>query len=160
VQNRPARVGDQIREELSGLLRREVQDPGIGFTTITWVKVSPDLQVARVYYTVLGDARARKEAARALHRAAAFLRRQVALRLRLRRAPELAFEYDESVHRGERIEQLIQEIHAARAAAADGPEPPGAAAADQPDGAPRDVAAGDGPDAGETAGEGGDPRRR
>jgi ribosome-binding factor A len=117
VQNRPARVGDQIREELSDLLRREVHDPGIGFTTITWVKVSPDLQVARVYYTVLGDARARKDAGRALQRAAAFLRRQVSLRLRLRRVPELAFVYDESVDRGERVEQLIQEIHAAEAAA-------------------------------------------
>jgi ribosome-binding factor A len=117
VQNRPARVGDQIREELSDLLRREVHDPGIGFTTITWVKVSPDLQVARVYYTVLGDERARKDAGRALQRAAAFLRRQVSLRLRLRRVPELAFVYDESVDRGERVEQLIQEIHAAEAAA-------------------------------------------
>jgi ribosome-binding factor A len=112
MQNRPQRLGDQIREEIGVLLQREVKDPGIGFTTITWVKVSADLMVARIYYTVLGDARAKKEAARALERASPFLRRQVAARLRLRRAPELAFEYDESVARGERIEQLIQEIHA------------------------------------------------
>jgi len=113
MHNRPERVGEQIRAELSDLLAREVHDPGIGFTTLTWVKVSSDLQVARVYYTVLGDAQARKNARRALDRASAFLRRHLAGRLRLRRAPELVFEYDESIARGERIEQIIQELHGA-----------------------------------------------
>ncbi|MCL4814171.1 MAG: 30S ribosome-binding factor RbfA, partial [Vicinamibacteraceae bacterium] len=108
--SRPARVGDQIREELAELLSRHVKDPGLGFVTVQWVKVSPDLQNARVYYTVLGDARARKDTARALDRALPFLRREIAQRLRLRRAPELAFHYDESVERGERIEQLLDEI--------------------------------------------------
>jgi ribosome-binding factor A len=112
MHSRPQRIGDQIREELSDLLRREVKDPGIGFTTITWVKVSADLQNARVYYTVLGDAQARKNAARALERALPFLRRHIAGRLRLRRAPEFSFQYDESVERGERIERLIEQIHA------------------------------------------------
>lgn len=108
--SRPARVGDQIREELAELLSRHVKDPGLGFVTVQWVKVSPDLQNARVYYTVLGDARERKDTARALDRALPFLRREIAQRLRLRRAPELAFHYDESVERGERIEQLLDEI--------------------------------------------------
>jgi len=121
VQNRPERLGEQIREELSTLLAREVKDPGIGFTTLTFVKVSADLQVARVYYTVLGDAQARKSAARALDRASSFLRRQLAGRLRLRRAPELAFEYDESIARGERIERIIQELHDAAPTDAPGP---------------------------------------
>jgi ribosome-binding factor A len=112
VHSRPQRVGDQIREELGDLLRREVKDPGVGFTTITWVKVSADLQNARVYYTVLGNGQARKDAARALRRATPFLRRQIAARLRLRRVPELSFEYDESVERGERIERLLDEIRA------------------------------------------------
>ena len=156
MQNRPARVGEQIRQELSELLRREVQDPGIGFTTITWVKVSPDLQVARVYYTVLGDARARKDAARALQRAATFLRRQVSARLRLRRAPELAFEYDESVDRGERVEDLLRAIHEAAAAAA--PGEPGASP-DQTGGAPSEAAGDNRPDGDDTAGDGGDTRR-
>ena len=127
MHNRPERVGEQIRAELSDLLAREVHDPGIGFTTLTWVKVSSDLQVARVYYTVLGDAQARKNARRALDRASAFLRRHLAGRLRLRRAPELVFEYDESIARGERIEQIIQEIHGAAPgppSEPDGGEPP------------------------------------
>jgi ribosome-binding factor A len=116
--SRPARVGDQIREELSELLARHVKDPGIGFITITYVKVSPDLQVARAFYTLLGDDKARKETAKALDRATPFLRRQIAGRLRLRRAPELTFEFDESIVRQQRIEQLIQEIHDTDAAAA------------------------------------------
>lgn len=126
--SRPARVGDQIREELAELLSRHVKDPGLGFVTVQWVKVSPDLQNARVYYTVLGDARERKDTARALDRALPFLRREIAQRLRLRRAPELAFHYDESVERGERIEQLLDEIRQiptsdqVEEAAATGPE--------------------------------------
>ena len=116
--SRPQRVADQIREELARLLVRGVKDPGIGFVTITWVKMSADLQVARVYYTALGDAKAQRESARALGRATPFLRREIAAILRLRRAPELTFQYDESVARGERIEQLLQEIHAGDAAAA------------------------------------------
>ncbi|MGH9238179.1 MAG: ribosome-binding factor A, partial [Vicinamibacterales bacterium] len=64
---RPDRVGDQIRQELSGLLSRgAVHDPGIGFITLTRVKVSPDLQQARVYYTSLGDDAARVQTAKAL----------------------------------------------------------------------------------------------
>jgi ribosome-binding factor A len=116
--SRPARVGDQIREELSELLTRHVKDPGIGFITITHVKVSPDLQVARAFYTLLGDDKARKETAKALDRATPFLRRQIAGRLRLRRAPELTFQFDESIARQARIEELIQEIHDTDAAAA------------------------------------------
>jgi ribosome-binding factor A len=116
--SRPARVGDQIREELSELLTRHVKDPGIGFITITHVKVSPDLQVARAFYTLLGDDKARKETAKALDRATPFLRRQIAGRLRLRRAPELTVQFDESIERQQRIEQLIHEIHETDAAAA------------------------------------------
>ncbi len=111
--SRPARVGDQIRQEISELLAREVKDPGVGFITITDVKVSPDLQMARVYYTTLGDEKARGETRRALERAVPFLRRHVGQRLRLRRVPELAFFFDESVERGDRIERIIQELHKA-----------------------------------------------
>lgn len=110
--SRPERVGDQIRAELSDLIARDLKDPGVGFITLTYVKVSADLQVARVYYTALGDERRRKEASAALQRATPFLRRQLAGRLRLRRAPELAFQYDESIERGERVERIFQEIHA------------------------------------------------
>jgi len=110
---RAERVGDQIRVELGTLLAREVHDPGIGFTTITRVTVTADLQLARVYYTTLGDATARRNTERALRRAAPFLRRQIGQRLRLRRVPVLEFAFDQSIEGQDRIERLIQEIHRA-----------------------------------------------
>ena len=111
--HRPDRVGDQIREELSELLARGgVHDPGIGFITLTRVKVSPDLQLARVYYTSLGDESARRETAKALARASGFLRRQVGERLDLRRVPELTFQFDESVMHQDRVEQILRDLHA------------------------------------------------
>ena len=113
--SRPDRVADQIRKELSVLLAREVQDPGIGFLTITRVKVTPDLQQARVFYTIIGDDKARKDAARALGRALPFLRRQVGQRLRLRSVPVLQFMYDDSIEQQDRIERIIQDIQAERA---------------------------------------------
>jgi ribosome-binding factor A len=111
--SRPDRVADQIRSELASLLTREVHDPGIGFVTLTRVQISPDLHVARVHYTALGDEKTRAASARALERAAPFLRRQIGARLRLKRAPELKFLYDESIAGQDRIEQILTEIHAA-----------------------------------------------
>jgi ribosome-binding factor A len=108
--SRPDRVADQIRGELATLLARDVHDPGIGFVTLTRVQISPDLQLARVMYTVLGDEKARATTGRALQRAAPFLRRQVAARLRLKRVPELKFIYDDSIAGQDRIEQLLNEI--------------------------------------------------
>jgi len=112
--SRPDRVGDQIRSEIASLLARDVHDPGIGFVTITRVQVTPDLQQARVYYTALGDDKARRSVARALDRAAPFLRRQIGSRLRLKRVPELEFLYDESIAGQDRIEQILNEIRAAQ----------------------------------------------
>jgi len=114
--SRASRVGDQIHAELASLLTRAVHDPGIGFLTITSVKVSADLQQARVYYTSIGDDKAKRESARALDRATPFLRRQVGQRLRLKRVPELTFFYDESIEQGDRVERILQELKTERAA--------------------------------------------
>ena len=116
MNQRASRVGDQIQAELASLLTRDVHDPGIGFLTITSVKVSPDLQQARVYYTTIGDDKARRESARALNRATPFLRRQIGQRLRLKRVPELTFFYDESIEKGDRVERILQELQSERAA--------------------------------------------
>jgi ribosome-binding factor A len=118
--SRPDRVADQLRSELALLLVREVHDPGIGFVTLTRVHVTPDLQQARVFYTTLGDDTARRATARALGRAAPFLRRQIGSRLRLRRVPELTFVYDDSIAGQDRIEQLLNEIKASVPADASG----------------------------------------
>jgi ribosome-binding factor A len=109
---RPQKVAEQIRIELSQLLARDVHDPGIGFITLTKVSVTPDLQLARVYYTSLGDEKGLRETDRALHRALPFLRRQIAQRVRLRRVPEIEFFYDKSVAQHDRVEQILQELKA------------------------------------------------
>ena len=113
--SRASRVGDQIRAELADLLVREVHDPGIGFLTIVHVKVSPDLLQARVFYTTIGDDKARKESAKALTRATPFLRRQIGKRLRLKHVPELAFLFDDSIEKNDRIERILQELNTERA---------------------------------------------
>ena len=110
--SRPDRVADQIRGEVASMLARDVHDPGIGFVTITRVRVTPDLQHARIHYTSLGDDTARANTAKALSRAAVFLRRQIGSRLRLKRVPELEFLYDESIAGQDRIEQLLNDIRA------------------------------------------------
>ena len=113
--SRPDRVGDQLRQEREELIAREVHDQGIGFLTMTRVKVTPDLQQARVFYTTIGDEKQRKETARALERATPFLRRQLGRRLRLKHVPELDFFYDDSIERQDRIERIMLDIQAERA---------------------------------------------
>ena len=112
--SRPERIGEEILHELSSLLLREVRDPGIGLVTLTRAKVSPDLQLVRVYYTLIGDEKARKDTARALERAAPFLRRHIGSRVRLRRVPELRFEFDQSVEHQDRIERILLELQTER----------------------------------------------
>ena len=119
---RPERVGDQIRAEISNLLAREVHDPGVGFVTVTRVQVTADLQLARVYYTALGDQAARRRSAKALQRTAPFLRHQISQRLRLRRVPVIEFVFDESIERQERFEQLLDELHETEGAGAAAPD--------------------------------------
>jgi ribosome-binding factor A len=118
---RPDRVADQIRAEVASMIARDLHDPGLGFITITRVEVSADLQHARVYYSALGDRAARTNSGKALERASSFMRRQLGQRLRLRRSPELAFVFDESIAQQDRIEQLLQELGHAPAAPAGAP---------------------------------------
>jgi ribosome-binding factor A len=114
--HRPDRVGEEIRHELSDLISRGVvHDPGIGFITLTRVKVSPDLQIARVFYTTMGDEAAKRETSNALERATPFFRRHIGGRLRLRRVPELEFRFDESVANQDRIEQILRDLRAEEA---------------------------------------------
>ena len=111
---RPERVGEEIRQELTQLIARDVHDPGVGFVTLTRVKVSPDLQMARVFYTVLGDEKAQKATAQALLRATPFLRRHIGARIRLRRVPEIRFEFDKGVENQDRIERILIDLQKER----------------------------------------------
>jgi len=114
MHSRPERVADQVRQEITVLLSRHVQDPGIGFVTVTRVKVTADLQHARIFYTVIGDEKAKTETAKALVRVNPFLRRQIAQRINLRRAPELEFFYDDTIADAHRIEELLLEVQEER----------------------------------------------
>ncbi|HZQ74470.1 MAG TPA: 30S ribosome-binding factor RbfA [Burkholderiales bacterium] len=103
---RPQKLGDQIQRELSDLLQRELRDPRVGMVTITSVDVSPDLSHAKIFFTVLPEARL-PETSKGLSRAAGYLRSQLARRIKLYTTPELRFVYDESVERGDRLSRLI-----------------------------------------------------
>ena len=105
------------------LTRGDVRDPGIGFITLTRVKVSPDLQVARVFYTTLGDSKVRGETARALERATPFLRRQIGARLHLRRVPTIEFRFDEMIQHQDRIEQILRDLREEEAGRTAPPNP-------------------------------------
>jgi len=109
--NRPERVAQMVQELLGQLFARGMRDPRIGLVTITGVKMSPDLREARVYWTVHGDAEQRKQTAKGLEKARGFLRRGIATEIKLRVTPDLHFTYDEAIDRGERIEQLIRQVH-------------------------------------------------
>jgi ribosome-binding factor A len=116
--HRPERVGQQVQQLLGELFARGMRDPRIGLVTITGVKMSPDLREARVYWTVHGDTEQRKQTAKGLDNAKGFLRREIGAELKLRLTPNLHFVYDEAIDRGERIEQLIKQVHEERGGSA------------------------------------------
>jgi ribosome-binding factor A len=106
---RMRRVDEAMREVLSDAIAMDLQDPRIGFVTVTGVKTSPDLRHARVYVSILGDERARTATLDGLRSAHGFLQGRVASQLKLKHTPMLTFEYDESIDRGMRITRLIDQ---------------------------------------------------
>ena len=114
--HRVERIAEQIREEVSQILATEVADPGVGLVTVTRVKVTPDLSLARIYWTTMGDTAQRKQTAKALSRAAPYVRRLLSSRMTLRRSPEVQFIFDQSVTAQDRVEQILREIHEEEAA--------------------------------------------
>ncbi len=104
------RVGEEFREILAEAIQK-LKDPRVGFLTVTGVKVSPDLHVAWVYYTVLGDEKVRASSRAALRSAAPHLRHELGRQVRLKVTPELRFEEDTSIAEGDRIEHILGELH-------------------------------------------------
>jgi ribosome-binding factor A len=109
MSSRMRRVNESVREVVSEAVG-QLQDPRIGFVTVTAVETSPDLRHARVFVSVLGDARRRRRALAGLDAAHSVLQGALARELRLKRTPQLAFEYDPSVERGVRMTKLIDEL--------------------------------------------------
>lgn len=116
LSHRIERIAEQVREEVSQILSSEVADPGVGLITVTRVKVTPDLSLARIYWTSMGDAAERKKTAKALSRATAYVRHLLSTRLTLRRAPEVQFLFDQSVAAQDRVEQILHELKQEEAA--------------------------------------------
>lgn len=121
--SRTIRLAEQIRIEVGDILSRKVHDPGVGFLTLTRVKVTEDLLQALIFYTAMGDPAERKKTARALERALPFIRRSLGQRLQLRRVPEITFRYDESVAHQARVEELLENIKREDAERAAAPTP-------------------------------------
>ena len=103
------RVNKSVRQVLSEAVG-ELKDPRIGFVTVTGVETSPDLRQARVFVSVLGSEQNRRQTLDGLTAAHGVLQARIARELRMKRTPQLAFEYDPSVERGVRISRLIDEL--------------------------------------------------
>lgn len=110
---RPEKVAHLMRREVADIVRNRIRDPRVGsWVSVTDVEVTQDLSFARVYVTVLGDEPTRARALDALAHAAPFVRHELAPRLGLREVPELRFEYDTSLDRGARVDELLRRIEA------------------------------------------------
>jgi ribosome-binding factor A len=109
---RTERVSDLIRAEVARLIGVELRDPRLGFVTVTGAEITADLRSVRVFVSVLGDENARRVSLQALNRAAGFFRRTLFRNLRLRHAPAVAFVFDDSLDRGDRIDRALASLHA------------------------------------------------
>ncbi len=109
--HRIERVNSLIRQELCELLQRQVKDPRLGnFVTVTAVATSPDMKYAKVFVSRLGSQEEKQELLSVLASASGFFRRELTKRLRMRRVPELSFQWDDSIERGERLSRLIDQV--------------------------------------------------
>ena len=107
--SRAQRVGDQIQRELAGIIARDIDDPRVGAVTLSGVDVSKDLGHAKVLVTVPAEADAER-CVGALNRAARYLRRRLAGRIRMRHMPSIRFEYDGTLDEANRIDALIESV--------------------------------------------------
>lgn len=107
---RSERVGDAVQKELSILFLQKVRDEKLSDVTVTNVRVTADLKIARIFYTSHGDAKDRKHTAAALKRAAGFVRSHLAKVLNLRYTPSILFEYDSKADKVEELDQIFAEI--------------------------------------------------
>ncbi len=107
---RQERIQEQLIQEMSEMIRRDLRDPRLGFVTITGSEITRDLRHAKVFVSVMGDAEAQKQSVIVLNRASGMLRGEFARRAHLRVAPELVFELDEGIKRGQRIFELLHSV--------------------------------------------------
>ena len=110
MSRRLERLNEQLKREISKILRTEVRDPRVGVPTVTGVEVTPDLWMARVYVRLTGSDEEKREAMEGLEAASQYIRRLLGEGLHIRRVPELEFEVDRSLERARRIEEILDEV--------------------------------------------------
>jgi ribosome-binding factor A len=108
---RQAQVADFLREEISDIMRRELNDPRLGMASITRVEMSPDLRYARVFVSVLGTQEEQQESLRGLQHAAGFIRHLLKPRMHIRHIPEIVFKEDHSLEHAEEIARTLRSLH-------------------------------------------------
>lgn len=104
------RVAEQMKKEVSDIIAHKIKDPRVGFVTVTDVEVTGDLQQATVFISVLGDEEQKEASLVGLEKAKGFIRSEIGKRIRLRKTPELFFEFDESIQYGNRIDELLMKL--------------------------------------------------
>ena len=109
--NRADRVADQIRMEVADILMRKIKDPRVRSVTVTDVELTSDLRIARVFVTAMGTDAEEREIFTWLANASGFVRGELGRRLALRYLPEVVFMKDVSGQRGDRVMQLLDELH-------------------------------------------------
>lgn len=107
---RQDQLGELIGQELSELIRTRMKDPRLGFASITDVNLSADLRHAKVFVSVMGEAQEQRDSLKALDHANGFLRHELAQRLTVRYVPEIEFRLDDSIARGSRVLDLINQV--------------------------------------------------
>lgn len=107
---RANRVGEQMKKELGDIIGRKLKDPRVGFVTVTDVQVTGDLQQATIFISVLGNEDQMEDTLKGLSKAKGFIRSEIGKRIRLRKTPEIDFEFDESISYGNRIESILKEL--------------------------------------------------
>jgi ribosome-binding factor A len=122
--SRADRVADQIRMEVADILMRKIKDPRVRSVTVTDVELTNDLRIARVYVTALGTDAETKDVFAGLAKASGFVRGELGRRLTLRYLPEIVFVKDISGPRGDRVLQLLDEIHVKTDTEGDAPQDP------------------------------------
>ncbi|MFA1820632.1 30S ribosome-binding factor RbfA [Virgibacillus oceani] len=108
---RANRVAEQMKKELGEILTSKIKDPRVGFVTVTDVEVTGDLQQATVFISVLGDEKEKQDSLLGLSKAKGFIRSEIGQRIRLRKTPELLFEFDEALEHGNRIETILRDLN-------------------------------------------------
>jgi ribosome-binding factor A len=108
--SRADRVSGLIQEVLSNLLKKDIHDPRLKMATITSVKMSRDLRLARIYFSIYGDNSKAEAAAKGFESARGFIKRRLARKLSLRYMPDLVFFYDESFDYGSQIDELLKRV--------------------------------------------------